>query len=59
MQEAMIVTNDRDSLDRLNRRLKDNYRVIMSCPMPSSCATSICGTIEFCPTCLVIVEKKV
>ena len=51
-QKAIIVKGDDDS--ELNDLLQKDWRVINTCPMPSS--TSSSWTIK--PQCLVILEKN-
>jgi len=48
MQKVIIV--DRDGLTTLNEWLKDGWKVVNTCPMPS-------GDTFAWPTCLVVVEK--
>ena len=62
MQEAVQVS-DYDSLRSLNRKLADGWKVIHTCPMPSSVSVSVAGEFpnraseRVEPTCLVIIEK--
>lgn len=62
MQEAIIVTDD---VTFLNRRLSEGWKVIKTCPMPSSVALAAgaSGTYgryekSILPTCLVIIEVE-
>ena len=62
MQESMII-DSQTSVDNLNRKLEDEWFIIKTCPMPSSCAVSVTGEfsnyrhIDHKPTCLVVIEK--
>lgn len=61
MQEAIIVMLDRynnsDSVtnDILNKKLKEGWKVVNMCSMPSSNRATSTYTIY--PTCLVIIER--
>ena len=65
MQEAIIVVygsnnGNSESLDTLNKKLTQGWKVISSCSMPSSCAMVVSlgsRIIDHYPTCLVIIEK--
>jgi len=60
MQKSLIV---RDDETELNELLRDGWKVVNTCPMPSSCAksaggyTTVASSSHTVPTCLVIVEK--
>ncbi len=55
MQEALIVTNANHSLDALNRKLRQGFRVVLATGMPSSGAESSAYTQY--PHALVIIER--
>lgn len=65
MQEAMII-NDEMSLVLLNGKLEEGWKVLSTCPMPSSCSTAMTGSAHTpakhvsknIPTCLVIIGEK-
>lgn len=63
MQTSMIVRDTGSGTKYLDERLKDGWKVIHTCPMPSSVSVSVAGDgyssrdKEFSPTCLVILEK--
>ncbi len=68
MQKSIIVDTVSGNA-RLNQYLEDGWKIVHSCPMPSSCsvAVSVVGdtsyplekskAIDTAPTCLVILEK--
>lgn len=65
MQESLILRDDTVGASALNRKLKDGWKVVKTCAMPSSAsiATGTNGTYgkyetSFPPTCLVIIEKE-
>lgn len=53
IQKAIIV---RDDSIVLNVLLEEGYRVVNTCPMPSSISAAGCN-MNNKPTCLVIVQK--
>lgn len=55
MQLAIKITNNSD-IEKLNDYLIKGWKVINSCPMPSSTANTSYGT-TINATCLVIIEK--
>lgn len=56
MQKSLIIRDDNNELcvKELNGYLEEGWKVIETCPMPSSC-TGMVGHYE--PTCLVVLEK--
>ena len=62
-QKALIVTNkfdDEQCLEKINGYLDNGWTVVNTCPMPSSILPQgfRASNGEFCPTCLVIIEKE-
>ena len=55
MQEAIILQYRGSLLECLNKKLRDGWKVISTCAMPS-CLTDP-SERGFEPTCLVIIEK--
>ena len=62
MQKSMII-NSQESIQQLNDQLKLGWKVIHTCPMPSSCSIAIASNSIFTrdistpPHCLVIIER--
>lgn len=59
-EEALIVCDGDQSIDRLNAKLADGWYVTAMCAMPSSRCTSEGyrdGIGETLPTCLVIIRE--
>jgi hypothetical protein len=54
MQKSLIV-NDSKSVDELNKLLETGWRVVNTCPMPSSGSQYSSDSQE--PTCLIIIEN--
>lgn len=54
MQKALII-DDTMSLNRLNNLLEDDWKVVQTCPMPSSKGGETVTAER--PTCLVIIQK--
>jgi hypothetical protein len=63
MQKAIIVTKEQSdpNLQELNFLIgEEGWKVVNTCPMPSSCSTAGDGNAhvsKVSPTCLVIIEK--
>jgi hypothetical protein len=56
-QKAIIVTGETGGTSRLDEYLDHGWKVVNSCPMPSSPSTG--GYKSYtAPTCLVIVEGE-
>ena len=57
-QRAIIVSDT--SICCLNSSLGVGWKVVHSCPMPSSCCTYSAGdNHNNKPTCLIIIEKEI
>jgi len=60
MQKSLIITQD-NGTQELNSALSEGWRVVNTCPMPSSMAGtggSFSNFKDQSPTCLVIIERE-
>ena len=54
-QIALVIDSDLcSSISELNQYLADGWRVVQTCPMPSSVGDKI---MQHPPTCMVIIEQ--